>query len=491
MSAQPTGGAAWAVAAVIVMSGCGGSSPSPDRPSSDPPSTIPGATTVYGTERLAWLQPGHVSGMQFRAYVDNTPVELNAAACNGTIPDSECSSPLPSMTDGVHSIALAAVSSGLEGERSPSITVQKLSTRSVVSVASFPDARVSAGGLRFDAVVTISGVSFTIDVVARGLKGPTQLAATPDGRLLIADADARVHLIRPGEPESREVALDARMLLQPSSAGGLGLAVHPDFAQNRFVYVSFLAQDGPERTLLRIVRLREVGRHARRAAGVVRGAARGSSSGSACRRRVVRRPAKAPVWHSAQTGSLYTLLPAGVEFDNEPAASRPSASLLRITDEGRVPEAEPLSGVTAHPLGFAWHPSTAALWLILPGVNGEAVVRSGADAPVSGIDVAGGSVIRLTDGGGSSSGALVIQDSGATELARAFPQGIDHESIGALRLTVPIIAERFLDGVSDRIIDVVPAGGGTLYLATSNAGGQEGAPGNSGDVVVRLRPQPR
>ena len=413
--------------------------------------------------------------MQFRAYVDTTPVELNAASCNGTIPDSECSSPLPSMTDGVHSIALAAVSNGLEGERSPSITVQKVSARSVVSVASFPDARISAGGLRFDRVLTISGVSFTIDIVARGLKGPMQLAALPDGRLLVADADARVRVMRPGEPESREVALDARQLLQPSPAGGLGLAVHPDFARNRFVYVSFLAQDGPERTLLRIVRLREVGDTLGEPLAlfeaplvVLPRASRVADDGAIPDERSGL--SEGPRLAFGPDGLLYTLLPAGVEFDNEPAASRPSASLLRITDEGRVPEAEPLSDVTAHPLGFAWHPSTAALWLIVPGVNGAAVVRSDAASPVSGIGVAGSGVLRITDGAGSSSGALVIQDAGTTELARAFPQGVDHESIGALRLTVPILAEGLLPGLSDRIIDMVPAGGGTLYLATNNAG---------------------
>ena len=41
--------------------------------------------------------------------------------------------------------------------------------------------------------------------------------------------------------------------------GPLGLALHPDFSRNRFVYVAFLAQDSRERTLLRILRLREVG----------------------------------------------------------------------------------------------------------------------------------------------------------------------------------------------------------------------------------------
>ena len=65
MGLQPTGSVAWAVAVLMVLTGCGGSSP-PDVPSSDTPSAVPGATTVYGTERLNWLQPGDVSDLAFR-----------------------------------------------------------------------------------------------------------------------------------------------------------------------------------------------------------------------------------------------------------------------------------------------------------------------------------------------------------------------------------------------------------------------------------------
>ena len=93
----------------------------------------------------------------------------------------------------------------------------------------------------------------------------------------------------------------------------------------------------------------------------------------------------------------------------------------------------------------------------------------------------------MTEGAAPSSGALVLQQSGALELARTFQQGIDPESIGVLRLVVPVLAESVLTGVSGRIIDMVPAGAGTLYLTTSDA---PGAP-TRGDVVVRLRPRAR
>ena len=77
MGLQPTGSVALAVAVLMVLASCGGSS-QPDRPSADTPSAVPGATTVYGTERLSWLQPGDVSDWEFLAYVDDAPVALDA-----------------------------------------------------------------------------------------------------------------------------------------------------------------------------------------------------------------------------------------------------------------------------------------------------------------------------------------------------------------------------------------------------------------------------
>ncbi len=477
MRLQSTGGVAWAVAILMGVTGCGGSSPQPDVPSSDAPSAAAGPTTVNGTERLNWLQPGDMPYLAFFAYVDGNPVALDDATCTWATTEAQCNSPLPSMTDGMHTIALAAKNpfSGLEGPQSGAITVQKVSARSVVSAVSVPN----------DA--------FSIDVIARGLRGPVQLASTPDGRLLIAEGETGVRVVRPGGLESPDLALDARLLLQPPPAGGLGLAVHPDFARNHFVYVSFLSRDRADKTLLRIVRLREVGDTLGEPLSLFeapvlavpessRPADNGTASSAA-----VDRPGESPRLAFGPDGLLYSLLPLGFEFDNEPAASSPHASMLRIDDDGRAPRIGPLTDIIAHPFGFAWHPSTAALWLIFPGVNGETLVRPSGVSSAAGIAGVERGVLRLTEGAAPSSGALVLNQAAALDLARTFLQGIAPESIGVLRLVTPVLAESVLDGVPGRITDVVPAGAGTLYVTTNDGSGSS----NGSDAVLRITPRVR
>ncbi len=491
--ARVSRGVAWAVAALLLSSCGGGSSPSPGGPSADAP-LVPGATPVTGSERLAWSQAGDVSGLRFLAYVNGSAVSLDTATCGGA-PEAECSAPLPPLTTGVHTIALAAVSpSGLESVQSESITVQKVSTRSVVSAASFPDARVSSGGAHLESTVAASGgLTFAADVVARALKAPLQLASTPDGRLLVADADGRVRVVRPGERERIDAALDARALLDPPPVGPLGLAVHPDFARNQFVYVSFLAEDGPGRTLLRIVRLREAGDALGEPAAIFEApvtrapqATRVADDGG--------NPQAAdgvlnqgPRLAFGPDRLLYALLPPGLEFDNEPAASRPRASMLRIADDGRVPEVGPLAGITAHPLGFAWHPSTAVLWVIVPGEDGGAEVRP--VTPGSGGDDPGHAVLRMAVGRTPSSRALLLEEAPVRglEWSRAFTAGLDYNAAGVIRLMVPILAEGLLTGISGRIGDVAAVGGGTVYLAASDTDASQGAAADGSDVVLRLR----
>ena len=208
-----------------------------------------------------------------------------------------------------------------------------------------------------------------------GVHAPAQLAWLPDGRLLVAEANGLVRVVRPGELDRDEPALDAPALLEPSPIGPLGLASHPDFPRNRFVYVSFLAREQPDRTLLRIVRLREVGDTLGEPASLFEAPVTIDKAMPPEQRDGVWARG-GPQMAFGPDGLLYVALPLGVEFDNEPAASTPQASMLRLSDDGRVPAAGPLSGVSAHPLGFTWHPSTNELWALFPGRNGEAVLRS-------------------------------------------------------------------------------------------------------------------
>ena len=126
--------------AALALSSCGGGgSRPPPEPSAPGPSTPPGVVQVTGSERIAWDQAGDVAGLRFRAYLDANPIALEQATCDAAA--ATCSSPLPSMTDGMHTLAIAAVSpAGEESARSEPLTVQKVSARSVVSASFVPQA---------------------------------------------------------------------------------------------------------------------------------------------------------------------------------------------------------------------------------------------------------------------------------------------------------------------------------------------------------------
>ena len=134
--------------------------------------------------------------------------------------------------------------------------MQKVSARSIVSAASLPDARAASGGARLEATVTApDGRAFTADVVARLVRTPIQLASTPDGRVLVADGAGLVRVVHPEQPERVEAALDPQALLNPPPISPIALALHPEFARNQFVYISFLVRERDEGTRLRIVRI--------------------------------------------------------------------------------------------------------------------------------------------------------------------------------------------------------------------------------------------
>lgn len=483
-----------AALALAALSSCGGGggSGSGTPPSVAEPAPVPGATRVTGSERMVWFQAGDLSSLRFLAYVDGNATWLDATTCNA---EADCSSPLPPLTDGVHTLAVGAVSaiSGLEGPRSETLTVQKFSARSVVSasgsvVLGRSSAYPGAGAL----VTTPDGREFTVDVVAQSLTAPVQMAPTPDGRLLIAEADGRVGLRHPDEPGRTGPVFETRVRLDPPPVGPMGIAVHPDFADNQFVYVSFLALDAPEQPRLRVVRLREAGGSLGEAATLFEApvVASGSSAGpsdAATPGVADRLSAAGPRLAFGPDALIYALLPPGFELDAEPAASRPRASMLRLADDGRVPDAGPLSGIVSHPLGFGWHPLTDGLWGIVSGREGEAEVR--ALGAVSAMET-GRVVLGATAGPTPSSGTLTIEqpDAGMQALARAFVEAADRRASGAVRLAVPVQAEGLVPGLPGLILDVVSDGAGAIFFAMSDGRAEAPAGGSSG-MVVRLKPR--
>jgi glucose/arabinose dehydrogenase len=77
-----------------------------------------------------------------------------------------------------------------------------------------------------------------VTTVAEGLEHPWGLAFLPDGRMLVTERPGRLRIVSPDGALSRPIAGVPRV--QARGQGGLlDVALHPDFAENRFVYLSF------------------------------------------------------------------------------------------------------------------------------------------------------------------------------------------------------------------------------------------------------------
>jgi len=93
-----------------------------------------------------------------------------------------------------------------------------------------------------------SGRSIGLDLVADGFNAPSALVSIPDGSgsLLIADQSGTVYLLDSGENKSKSIFLDLQHKLTQvgkgmEERGLLGLTLHPDFLENRKLYVVYSA----------------------------------------------------------------------------------------------------------------------------------------------------------------------------------------------------------------------------------------------------------
>lgn len=439
-----------AVVALALSSCGGGSRPSPPPPAAGP-TTPPGVTRVTGSERIAWSQSGDLAGLRFLAYVDGNTAALDQASCNAS---GECTSPLPAMTDGTHTVEMAAVSAaGQTSGRSAALTLEKVSARSVVSASFVGGATGPVRAATAGTLAVAGGRTFTADVVARSLESPVQMDAAPDGRLLVAEANGRVSVVHPAAGDRPRLALQARGFLHPEPIGPLAVALHPDFSANRFVYLSFLAEDGPGRQILRLVRLREAGETLGEPATLFEAPLRGAVDG----------PAGGPRMAFGPDRLLYLLLPRGVEFDDARVAGRANASMARLDEQGRAADAGATFELSFHPLGFAWDPLTAALWGIVPRAEGDAVVRPMDEGVMGGVlDLWTGP--RLAVAANQPDGALAFSPDAAASWTSSLARAFRPAHFGTIRLAAPISITGLVDGVTGRIVDVVSADG-ALYVA--------------------------
>jgi len=103
--------------------------------------------------------------------------------------------------------------------------------------------------------------SFRLSTLIDGLEHPWSLAFLPDGRALITERPGRLQLVAPGDGGRGKWKKSGVVKALPKVAalgqGGLfDVAIHPDFAENRWVYLAYNGPDGNGKMGTELVRAR-------------------------------------------------------------------------------------------------------------------------------------------------------------------------------------------------------------------------------------------
>jgi glucose/arabinose dehydrogenase len=216
--------------------------------------------------------------------------------------------------------------------------------------------------------------SFRVVTVVDGLAHPWGLAFLPNGDMLVTERPGRLRIIRQGTLDPEPIAGVPEVWAR-GQGGMLDVALHPQFATNRFVYLSY-ARPGAQGAGTAVVRGRLDGNRLTDVREIFVSntvASGGNHFGSrlAFDRQGFLYVTAGDRGHSPNNG----------ENHNSQNLERHAGSVLRLHDDGRVPADNPFvrragaqpeifSYGHRNPQALAFHPETGQLWSTEHGARG-------------------------------------------------------------------------------------------------------------------------
>lgn len=342
-------------------------------------------------------------------------------------------------------------------------------------------------------------VSFRVETVIANLEVPWSIVWTPDGRMLFTERIGRVRVYENGKlrPQPLFTVPD----VEPSGESGLmSIALHPQFASNHLLYLSYAFKGEGQR--VRVVRYRE-------------------TSNGLTERTIIIDNMPAAQYHAGcrlrfgPDNKLYITTGDATERELAQRLDSLAGKILRLNDDGTVPPDNPFVGQTnarpeiwsyghRNPQGIDFQPGSNLLFETEHG-------PSGFDGPGGGDEVNivekgknyGWPVIHHTETRAGLESPLLEYTPACAPASGMFYRGAQFSNFrgnfffGCLRGTrlIRIVLEgrrvvsqeNLLAGKYGRIRDVAEGPDGYLYFSTSNKDGR-GTPAADDDRIIRLVP---
>ncbi|MBS8239492.1 PQQ-dependent sugar dehydrogenase [Marinobacter lipolyticus] len=344
-----------------------------------------------------------------------------------------------------------------------------------------------------------AAADFRLETVAEGLGRPWSLAFLPDGSQLVTERNGRLRRIRDGKLQ--EAPVEGLPELEVTGQGGLlGVILHPDFEQNRTLFLSYSHKISREGLTTRVARARLDGDRLSDVKVIFEASPRGEPNRHFAGRMVF-----------DAEGNLYVAVGDRGEMDRAQDTGDDAGGVHRITADGAPAPGNPfLSDSAANDTFFTYgnrniqgmtvHPDTGEIWSHEHGPRGGDeinILRAGNNygwpKVTYGIDYSGATISDKTTMEGITNPLHYwdpsIAPSGmAFYTGDEFPQWKGNLFVGALKMQKLVRLrmdgekvteeEDLLEDLGERIRDVRMGPDGALWLLTDSHDGK----------VYRIRP---
>jgi len=344
-----------------------------------------------------------------------------------------------------------------------------------------------------------STVQFKVETVASGLEVPWAIVFLPDQRVLVTERPGRIRVIENGQLRQQPYAVIPDV--EPSGESGLmGMTLHPNFAQNHFLYVAYAYKASEQH--VRVVRYRETGSGLADSTLIIEGIP-AAQNHAGCR------------LGFGPDGKLYITTGDATEKEQAQQLGSLGGKTLRLDDDGGIPQDNPFVGQAGargeiwsyghrNAQGIDWQPGTGLQFQTEHGPSGNDGPGGGDEVNIveRGKNYGWPLVHHTASRAGMESPLLeytpaVAPGGGSFYDGTLFPQlkgnflfaGLKGECIIRVELDGRRVVrqERLFEKTYGRIRDVVTGPDGAIYFCTSNQDGR-GTPAAQDDRIFRLVP---